>query len=127
VFPYAEASRRSITLTYRLGLTAVDCYEEIIYFQTAERLANHELEASVSYEQPWGELHGGLTGSHYFHDPSHYRVQFFGRASVRIAEGLSISFSGSFERIQDQLSLPREARPSRTSCSTEGSWQPTFP
>jgi hypothetical protein len=107
VFPYEEATRRAITFVYRLGFTQVDYYEETIYFKTSERLANHRLEASVSFEQPWGEVNAGLTGSHYFHDPSHYRTELFGRASVRIVEGLSLNFWGNFELIQDQLSLPR--------------------
>lgn len=107
VFPYEEASRRSITFTYRLGFTQADYYEETIFFKTNERLANQRLEASVSFEQPWGDVYTGLTGSHYFHDFSHYRIDLFGRASVRIVEGLSLNFWGSFEMIQDQLSLPR--------------------
>ena len=107
VFPYEEHNRRSITFTYRLGITEVDYYEETIFLQTAERLVNHELEAAVSYQQPWGDLSASLTGSHYLHNASHYRAQFFGNASVRITEGLSLNFWGSFEMIQDQLSLPR--------------------
>lgn len=107
VFPYEEATRRAITFVYRLGYTEVDYYEETIYFKTSERLSNHRLQASVSFEQPWGEVNAGLTGSHYFHDPSHYRTELFGQASVRIVEGLSLNFWGNFELIQDQLSLPR--------------------
>lgn len=107
VFPYEEATRRSITFTYQLGITEVDYYEETIFFQTAEQLINHQLSASVSYEQPWGDVNIGLTGSHYFHDIEHYRAQFYANASVRVTEGLSLNFWGNFEMIQDQLSLPR--------------------
>lgn len=106
LFPYEEASRRSITFTYQLGVSMVDYYEETIFLRTSERLANHELEASVSFEQPWGEIDAGIVGSHYFHDLSRYRGEVFGRASIRIVEGLSLNFRGSVERIQDQLSLP---------------------
>ncbi|MFP4229469.1 MAG: hypothetical protein ACLFTE_11675 [Salinivenus sp.] len=107
LFPYQEATRRSVTLRYQVGLSMVDYYEETIFMKTSDRLANHELEASVSFEQPWGEVDAGVTGFHYFHDASRYRAQLFGRASIRIVEGLSLNFSGSIERIQDQLSLPR--------------------
>jgi len=107
VFPYEEATRRSVTFVYQIGLTAVDYYEETIFLKTNERLANHEIEASVSFEQPWGGVNAGLTGFHYFHDLSHYRAELFGSASIRLVEGLSLNFSGNFEMIQDQLSLPR--------------------
>ena len=61
----------------------------------------------MSFEQPWGGLEAGVVGSHYFHDLSFYRAEVFGTASVRVVEGLSLNLSGSFEMIQDQLSLPR--------------------
>lgn len=107
VFPYEEASRRSITVTYQLGVTEVDYYEETIFFQTSERLFNHKLEGSIDFEQPWGNVNAGLTGSHYFHDAEYYRVELFGEVSVRIVEGLSLNLWGNVESIQDQLSLPR--------------------
>ena len=106
LFPYEEATRRSVTFTYQLGLTMVDYYEKTIFLRTSERLANHELEASVSFEQPWGAVDAGVVGAHYFHDVSRYRAEVFGSASIRVVEGLSLNFSGSVERIQDQLSLP---------------------
>lgn len=107
VFPYQEATRRAITFVYRLGITRVDYYEETIFLETAEWLYGQTGNASMSFEQPWGDVDVGLTGFHYFHNLSHYRVDLFGRASVRIVEGLSLNFSGNFELIQDQLSLPR--------------------
>lgn len=107
VFPYEEATRRSITVTYQVGITEVDYYEETIFLQTAERLGNHELSASVSYEQPWGDVNAGLSGSHYFHNFDHYRAEFYSNVSVRITEGLSLNVEADFEMIQDQLSLPR--------------------
>lgn len=107
LFPYEDATRRSITFTYQVGVSLVDYYEETIFLRTSDRLANHELQASVNFEQPWGEVDAGILGAHYFHNASRYRAELFGSASVRIVEGLSLNFSGSVERIQDQLSLPR--------------------
>lgn len=105
-FPYDEATRKSITLVYRLGYTQVDYYEETIFEQTRETLLNHRLEASVSVHQPWGDINTGLSGSHYFHDFAHRRAEFYGSISFRVTEGLSLNFQADFEMIQDQLSLP---------------------
>lgn len=106
LFPYEEATRKAITFTYRLGYTQVDYYEETIFEQTEEALLNHRLSASVSVRQPWGDVHAGLSGSHYFHDFTHRRAEFYGQVSFRVAEGLSLNFQADFEMIQDQLSLP---------------------
>ena len=60
----------------------------------------------VAIRQPWGEIYGGLEGSHYFHDFTKRRAEFFGVVSVRLLEGLSLNVQGEFEMIQDQLALP---------------------
>lgn len=106
IFPYEESTRKAITFVYRVGYTRADYYEQTIFGQTEETLINQELEASVSTRQPWGDIYTGLAGSHYFHDFSARRLEFFGRVSVRIAGGLSLFVRTDFEMIQDQLSLP---------------------
>ncbi|MFH5884221.1 hypothetical protein ACG2F4_07915 [Halalkalibaculum sp. DA3122] len=106
IFPYQQATRKSITFRYQLGYSHVDYYEETIFNKTREGLVNQELSAAVQILQPWGEIEGGVEGSHYFHDFAHRRAEVFGSISVRLAEGLSLNFSSQFEMIQDQLSLP---------------------
>lgn len=106
IFPYSEATRRAITFVYRISYTNVDYYEETIFQKTHEELVNQQLHASVGIFQPWGNIRGGFVGSHYFHDLSHRRAEFWGRISVRLIEGLSLNFHADFEMIRDQLSLP---------------------
>src|SRR5690606_17560773 len=43
LYPYSEATRRSITLTSRLGYEFNDYRQETIYQKTDEALANHSL------------------------------------------------------------------------------------
>jgi len=106
-FPYREASRRQITLTYRLGYEFADYIEETIFEQTEETLLNHALSAAVEMQQPWGSISSSLTGSHYFHDVDNHRITFNGNVSYRLGGGVSLNVGGSFQRINDQLSLPR--------------------
>lgn len=106
ILPYEEATRREITVTYQLGLTYVDYFEETIFNQTEEALARQELSLSVAIQQPWGEVFGSLEGSHYFHDFTKRRAELFGFISVRLFEGLSIRVRGDIEMVQDQLNLP---------------------
>lgn len=107
LLPYDVATRRSITVRYRIGLARARYYEETIFGETEELLLNQEAEASVQVRQPWGSIYAGLTGSHYFHDFNRRRAELYSNLSVRITEGLSVDFEIDFELIQDQLSLPR--------------------
>lgn len=106
LLPYEEATRRAITVVYLLGYSYTEYFEETIFHQTQEALLNQRLAASVAIRQPWGEIYAGLEGSHFFHDFSKRRAEFFGVLSVRLLEGLSLNVQGEFEMIQDQLSLP---------------------
>lgn len=107
LFPYQIATRKAITFVYQLGFSHTNYYEETIYNKTQENLLTHQLRASVQIQQPWGAIYSGLEGSHYFHDVTKRRAEFFGSISVRLLEGLSLNFNLRFEMINDQLSLPK--------------------
>jgi hypothetical protein len=107
VFPYTEATRRSVTFTYRIGYELVDYLEETIYEKTAEALLNHSLNASVQTRQPWGSISSGITAQAYLHDTRFHRLAANGTVSFRIGGGVSLNVGGSYQRINDQLGLPR--------------------
>ncbi|GAB5517940.1 MAG: hypothetical protein RhofKO_01910 [Rhodothermales bacterium] len=107
ILPYDEATRRAITVVYQVGTTYVDYFEQTIFDKTQETLFNQRLRASVAIRQPWGNIFSGLEASHYFHDFTKRRAEFFGSLNVRLFEGLSLEVSGEFEMIQDQLALPK--------------------
>jgi hypothetical protein len=106
-FPYGEASTRQITLSYRIGYELVDYIEETISEKTEEALASHSLEAAVRIRQPWGSIFSGLTGSTYLHDSNFHRLTFNSNVSFRLAHGISLNVGGNYQRINDQLALPR--------------------
>ena len=107
LWDYAETPRRLLTFAYTIGPRAVDYEVETIFGETSETRADQSLDIDLRLNQPWGSVRASLEGSHYFHDFGRYRVELFSRLSVRLFRGLSISFSSSVERINDQLSLPR--------------------
>lgn len=106
IFPYEEATRKSLTVAYQIGYTYSDYYEETLFGVKSESLLNQELSASVRIEQPWGNIRSGIEASHYFHDFTYRSAEMFGDVSVRLTKGLSLNFFGRFEVIQDQISLP---------------------
>lgn len=107
LFPYEEASTRQVTFAYRVGYQRANYIEETIYEKMEENLVNQSLEASVRIRQTWGSIFSGLTGSNYVHDLEHHRLTFNSNVSFRLGRGVSLNVGGTYQRINDQLSLPR--------------------
>ncbi len=105
--PYAEATRRAITLTYMIGVTFTDYFERTIFDVTRESLMRHEVDFSVAIRRPWGDIFGGVEVSQYLHDISVLRTELGCAVSVRLFEGFSLQVEGGYEMIRDQLSLPK--------------------
>ena len=111
VFPYAESTRRSLTLLYTLGVAGFD-YEEITIFnQTTEVLLEQGLEVAMDYVQPWGNVGADLEASSYLHDMELHRIEFGIGMSIRVVRGLRFNWHGSVARIQDQIYLSGEGIP----------------
>ena len=106
LFPYSEATRKAITMVYRLGLSHNNYLETTIFQKDQETLGSHSLNVSTSYRQPWGSYRASITGSHFFHDYRANRVSFSTHLNLRILKGLSLSLSSNFNLINDLVSLP---------------------
>jgi len=105
-WPYDQDQRRRLTVAYRVGARRTDYVEQTIYGKTSETRLDQSRSIDLGLTQPWGSWRVSLRGSHYFHDLTRYRTEFFNRLSVRLARGLSLNLRGGVERINDQLSLP---------------------
>ncbi len=105
--PYSEATRRTITLSYVVGVSFADYYDTTIYDVDQEWLPQHTVDFSVVLRRPWGDIFGGVELLQYLHDTSLLRAEFGGYISVRLFEGFSVQFQGEYEMIRDQLSLPK--------------------
>lgn len=106
-FPYAESTRRQLVLRYGVGVLSQSYREETVFYRTEETRAVHSISGSLSTRQPWGNLSFGIDGQQFLHDRSLYNTVFSGGTSVNIARGLSLSFSGNYALVRDQISLPR--------------------
>jgi hypothetical protein len=104
-FPYNEATRRSITLAYRMGYAYRNYYETTIFAKDSEYLMSQSVEATARYQQPWGNFRAGISGSHYFHDFSINRVNVFANVNVRIFQGLALNLNTSLNLINDLIAL----------------------
>jgi len=81
--------------------------EETIFDKTSETLYNQSLTITLEVREPWGSVSTSVEGSHYFHNFSKNRLELWGNIDLRIFKGLSLDIFGRYERIHDQLSLPK--------------------
>jgi len=102
---YDQDQRRRLTFAYRIGSRSIDYVERTIYGKTSETRFDQSLDIDLGLTQPWGSIRTSLSGSHYFHDLSRYRVELFSRFSIRLLRGLSLNLAGGVERVNDQLNL----------------------
>lgn len=106
-FPYTESSRRALTALYGIGIAASQYREETIYSLMEETRGMHSLSISYSTRQPWGQISSSLSGRQYFHDLGLLNATIFSSASINIIRGLSLSVSGQYAVVRDQLNLPK--------------------
>jgi len=107
LFPYAESTRRQLRFMYRIGPQFARYREETLFGKMRETLFGQSLSATVEIKEPWGSLEASLVGSHLFQDFNKNRLELNTELSFRILKGLDFNVHGGFERIRDQLSLPK--------------------
>lgn len=108
VFPYEEATRRSLTVFYEIGPTYFD-YEELTLDELLEETRfQQSLSLEFSQRQTWGSASIDIEGSHYFYDFDRNNLELGGSVSFRITRGLDVNFGGNYTIVADQLYLPFE-------------------
>lgn len=108
VYPYAESTRRQLTVRYSLGVSAFDYDEVTALGRTSETRPTHQLDVGLSVQQQWGSISTSVTGFQFLHDLSKHRVSLFGGPSIRLFRGLNFNVFGSIARIKDQLFISGE-------------------
>ena len=107
IYPYEQATRRSITFAWRFGAGYYDYHEETIFDKTEELLFGQAIVASANFRQPWGNVRAGLVGFHHFHNIRSNRAELNLNVNLRIIEGLALNVRGSFDLINDQVAIPK--------------------
>ncbi|MDZ7720347.1 MAG: hypothetical protein U5K72_16145 [Balneolaceae bacterium] len=126
-FPYTEYEERRFIIQYSLSPAYRKYFNTTIFLKDSEFVMNQELSTRLRYDQRWGRVDIRLAGANYFHDLSINRLVINPSLNVRIVRGLSVSFSGRYRLINDQLSLelPSEVDPNDPISIIEGVQRPT--
>ena len=104
-FPYAESTRRSLTLSYMAGFATYDFQEITIFDTLSKKQPEHQLASYLGLRQPWGTVGLQSTFMQHLNDLSKTRLSVYGEADVRLFKGLSFSVYGQYARIRDQINL----------------------
>lgn len=107
LYPYREATRRQLTVAYRIGAAQISYNDSTIYNEIEETLYEHKLNVGYEVTQQWGEIDMGMLASQYLSDLERYAVEFNGGVEVRITQGLSIELGGNLAFIYNQVNLPK--------------------
>ncbi|MEX0994332.1 MAG: hypothetical protein WD599_02325, partial [Balneolaceae bacterium] len=103
---YGEYQERRFLLRYHITPSYTNYFEETVFLKESEFTTEQELSTRLRYDQPWGRIDVSVSGSNYFHDTSINRLEFNPSFNIRIIRGLSVSISGRYRLINDQISLP---------------------
>jgi hypothetical protein len=108
VFPYEEATRRSLTVYFEIGPVYRSYFEETRDGKLAETRAEQVLTLALSQRQTWGSASIRLRGSNYLHDFDRHNVSLNSNLRFRITRGLDLNFGASYSKVSDQLYLSGE-------------------
>lgn len=107
IFPYTESTRRALIVQYSIGMISNKYREETIYFRMEETRPTHSLSASYDTRARWGSASVSLEGSQYLHNTKLNNLGMSAFTTVSLLRGISLSVSGSYSRVRDQITLAR--------------------
>jgi hypothetical protein len=107
IFPYSQSTHRDFRVMYRIGYLFNRYKEETIYFVTEEHLYQQVLSMNLDVKENWGTIGSDLIGESYLHDFNLNKLTLRSTVSLRISNGFSSYFTGSYSAIHNQVELPR--------------------
>ena len=107
VFPYVEATRRSLTIRYGVGVTGYQYADTTIFDRISETVPVHSLEARFRTRQPWGDMYLSAQHENFLSDASKRSTELQGSFNVRVFRGFSVRMGAGYSWIRDQIYLPK--------------------
>ena len=112
VWPYAEATRRQLTVQYSVGVSSFRYRELTIFDRLEETRPTQALVVGYDTEQPWGSANAELEAASFLDDPGQHRLEADGSVDLRLVRGLRLRVGGRASLIRDQLAIvKRDATP----------------
>ena len=109
VFPYDEATRRSLTFEYSVEGVYHDYREETVYFKMEDTFLQQNLAGSLMFNRRWGNAYIAMEAGHHLEDIDLHHLSAGGGVGVRLSRGLTLSLSGSARRTKDLTTIAAAA------------------
>ena len=107
IFDYNQVPFKEFTIAYRVGWVYNNYVDTTVFLKTEESLARQSLDIDLRIRQRWGSIFAGISAGNYLNDFQKNRLTMDVRADVRVIKGLSFNVSGSYDIINDQISLAK--------------------
>lgn len=124
-FPYSDFQERRFIMQYQLTPMFRRYYNTTVFGKDEELIMSQELSTRLRYDQRWGRIDIRISGLNYFHDTSINRFEVNPSFNIRVMRGLSVSLSGRYRVINDQLSLEGAIDPDDPENIISGGQRPT--
>lgn len=112
VFPYAESTRRRLTVQYAAGVRKLEYDQMSVFGLMEETRWDHSFDVALDLKRPWGTINASVDGAQYLHETDKYRINFDNEFDIRLFRGLSLNVNSAAAVIRDQIYLPAgEATP----------------
>lgn len=108
VWPYAQSSRRQLTVLYEIGLIALNYRDTTIFDRLSETRPENRLTVEMRHREPWGSAEVSLRGEALLDDWAKNRLSVAGELEFRVFKGLSVDLFGQYSRIRNQINLSKE-------------------
>lgn len=105
VFPYEQATRRSLTAFYKIGPAYRDYIQETVYGELDETRWEESIEVEFSQRQTWGDAGVTVVGSHFLHDFERNNLSLRGDIDFRVVRGFSVNARANIAWVNDQIYL----------------------
>jgi hypothetical protein len=105
IVPYTEYVRHKVFVQLLPVVRHWRYFDTTLYNLMGETRFQNEVVLGAKLTRPWGTVEASASGSHYLHDFTKNRLSLYGSLSLRVVAGLSVSLSGGYDFIHDQLSL----------------------
>ena len=105
IFPYEEASKKQITVSYLIGGINNVYNEKTIFNKEEEFLWEHSIKITGNLRQKWGSSYGLVSYSSYLRDKELHALQFLVRSNFRVFQGLSFNITTTYSITNNQINL----------------------
>lgn len=106
-WPYAESSRRQLTVLYSLGRSQYDYVDTTVFDLVKEIRYDQRLVIALATREPWGTSQITVEGQNYLHDFARNEFSISGGVSIRLYKGLSVNSNALYSRVRNQLNIAK--------------------